>query len=132
VATVSHALYGRLSGYAGLTSLVATRIYPGAVPQEQDLPFVAFVRTDEDSEQAFVEDADIDETLFEITSFGATYDSCEAVHEQVRAATRRFRGTFATVEVTDAIHRGGEGPISMDDPKMYEATQLVAVRYRRP
>jgi hypothetical protein len=131
MATVSGALYSRLSSFTGLTALT-TGIYPGRVPQDVELPFVAYVRTDEDGEQAMAVDTDVDETLFEITTFGETYDQCEAVHEQVRAATRRYRGTSGTVEVVDMIHRGGEGPVSMDDPVMYEATQLVAVRYRRP
>lgn len=132
MATASGALYSRLSGYANLTALVSDRIYPGRIPQEKGPPSVAYLRTDEDSEQAMAVDTDIDETLFEITSFGETYDACEAVHEQVRAATRRFRGTVGTVEVVDMIHRGGEGPVAMEDPDWYEATQLVAVRYRRP
>lgn len=38
-------LYGALSGWAGLTGLVATRIYPDEVPLGVALPAVAYVRT---------------------------------------------------------------------------------------
>ena len=132
MATPSAGLYARLSGFAGLTALVSTRIYPGVVPQEQVEPAVAFVRIDEPEEvEAMGENADILETRFEVTSLGPTYDSCEAVHEQVRAACRRFRGTVGGLEITDTLLREGEGPLALDDPPTYEATQDVLVRYRR-
>jgi len=37
-------LYAALSGAAGVTALVSTRIYPDAVPQEQALPSMAYAR----------------------------------------------------------------------------------------
>lgn len=129
--TASAALHARLSTVAGLMALVADRIYPGLVPENQTLPLVAFVRIDEDEEQAMGGDTDIQETAFEVTSFGADYDSTEAVHEAVRNALRRFTGTSGGVEVADILLRGGQGPLGFDDPVRYEATQTIALRYRR-
>lgn len=37
-------LYGYLSGHAALTSLVSTRIYPDAMPEETAMPAVVFAR----------------------------------------------------------------------------------------
>lgn len=132
VPTVSQALNGRLNAVPGVTDLVAERIYPGTVPQEVAGPTIGFMRTDEDTddEPAFEADSDIRETLFELVSIGRDYDECEQVHEQVRRALRRFRGTVNGVEVTDMLLRGGEGPLAVDEPASYEATQRVAVRYR--
>lgn len=132
MATASGALYARLSGFAGLAALVGTRIHPGLVPQTETMPYVAFVRIDEDGEEAMGQDITEDETLFEVASMGATYDSAEAVHEQVRAALRRFRGPFGGVTVNDCMLRGGEGPVFLDDPSQFEAVQRVALRYTRP
>ena len=132
MATASNAVYARLSGFAGLAALVGTRIYPGRVPQDAVLPFVSYVRIDEDGEEAMGDDADHDETLFEVASIGASYDSAESVHEQVRGALRRFRGSYGAVTVHDCLFRGGEGPVFLDDPAQFEATQRVALRYTRP
>lgn len=38
-------LYATLSAAAGVTALVATRIYPDIVPQDADLPAIAYQRT---------------------------------------------------------------------------------------
>lgn len=131
MATASAALYARLNGDAALSALVGTRTYPGLVPQDQVLPMVAFVRVDESEDELMGGDADIEQTGYEVTSFGSDYDSCEAVHEAVRNALRRFRGTSGGVEVVDCLLREGQGPLAFDDPTRYEATQSIALRYRR-
>lgn len=134
MATVSGALNGRLLACVPLTTLIAARLYPGVVPQEETTPYVAFVRMDEDESdvEGMGADGDIAETGFEIMSVAGDYDTCEAVHEAVRDGLRRFRGTVNGVEVTDILLRGGEGPLFMDAPPLFEATQRVTVRYRRP
>lgn len=43
--THEESLYAALTGSAGVTALVASRIYPDAVPQDINLPAVAFTRT---------------------------------------------------------------------------------------
>ncbi len=43
--TPEESLYAALTGSAGVTALVASRIYPDAVPQDINLPAVAFTRT---------------------------------------------------------------------------------------
>lgn len=132
MATASTAIYDRLSTFAGLVALIGTRVFPGAVPQEEDWPAVAYVRIDEDQEEAFGVDPTNRETGFEVTSTGRDYDEAEAVHIQVRKALQRARGTFGGVEVHDILLRGGEGPMELDDPKCYEATQRIVVRYTEP
>lgn len=39
-------LYSVLSGAAGVTALVGTRIYPDVVPVQKDLPAIAFMRSE--------------------------------------------------------------------------------------
>lgn len=46
--TPEESLYAALTGSAGVTALVASRVYPDTVPQDIDLPAVAFTRTSTD------------------------------------------------------------------------------------
>lgn len=130
--TVSDALRARLADFPSLASLVSDRVFPAFVDEDEPAPYVMYLRIDSDEVEAMGENVDIQETTFEILSVGATYEQAEQIHEEVRAACRRFSGTAGGVEVTDMLLRGGEGPVLVEDPSLYEATQRVAVRYRRP
>lgn len=131
MAVVSDGLYGRLAAATALTTLIGSRIFPAFVPQGTATPYVVFLRTDEIEDEAMTANSDVLQTEFDVLSIGATYAEAEGVHEAVRNACRRFQGTVGGVEIADMLLRGGDGPIYNDDPPLYEATQRVAVRYRR-
>ena len=46
MAELEQALFTRLDGFAGLTSLVVSRIYPLILPQNPTLPAVTYQRID--------------------------------------------------------------------------------------
>lgn len=88
-------LYAALSGAAGLTALVAARIYPDGIPQDQALPAVVFSR--ESTEPIY----SLDNTLLAeraVLKVGAWADGraqAEAVADQVRQALAVAGVTFS-------------------------------------
>lgn len=81
-------LYAALSGYAALTSLVGTRIYPDVLPEECAYPAVVFARQATDPVPsisgidfgAFVD--------FQVGAWAPTRAAADAAGAQVEAALR--------------------------------------------
>lgn len=131
MSTPSAALNQQLRSRAAITGLVADRIYPGRVPQESKTPYIAFLRIDENEEEAFGGNADLRETAFEIIVVAKGYEDCELLYEEVRDACRRFDATTDGIVVDDTLLRRGQGPESVTEPALFQATQEIAMRYRR-
>ena len=127
----SQALRGRLAAVAAVTDLVGTRIYPAVAPEGAATPYLVLVRFDEIEEEAMTANADILSTWFHVFAVADTHDDCEALHEEVRNACRRYRGTVNSVEVTDMRLDHGEGPEYIEELQGYQAMQDIQVRYRR-
>ena len=85
--SVESTLYSTLSGAAGVTALVSTRIYPDVVPQEATLPCVAFARLDTAYENTIHSAAPILETAtMEISCMATTRVGADALCDAVLAA----------------------------------------------
>lgn len=125
---VSHAIRDMLRDFDGLTDLVSTRIYPGNAPQERSLPVVAYTRIASNREPAFVSDDSIVASFWRVTCVGSTYDETEAVHDQVRKALQRQRGTFGGVTVHDTLIETEVGPDPAEDPRRFESFVDVQLR----
>jgi hypothetical protein len=83
---VSESVYARLSGFAGLTALVGTRIYPVALDQDATMPAVVFRRLPAGCENVFGGSSGLGRPIFSISAWGSTLASAEAVRAQVRLA----------------------------------------------
>ena len=81
-------LYAALSGWAGLTSLVSTRIYPDEVPLSVALPAVAWLRESTEFNPTIHGTITPGSTkaLMDIACVAETRPSAEAVADQVVAA----------------------------------------------
>lgn len=79
-------LYAALSGRAGLTALVATRIYPDAIPENTDLPAVVYVRAGTNPTYTLGGQLACEEARMAVTVWAATRTEAEAVADQVRLA----------------------------------------------
>lgn len=88
--TIEADLYTRLSGFAGLTALVSTRIYPLVIPQDGALPAVAYQRISAIRTSSMGEDDGIVRARFQVTVWDTTFDSIRAVAEQIRQALQRY------------------------------------------
>ncbi len=98
---IEDALFSRLSGFAGLTSLVGTRIYPVQLPQDVTLPAVVYTRISSEREVAMGKDPGIARPRFDVSAWATTFDSSRAIAEQIRLALERFRGTEAGIVIQD-------------------------------
>lgn len=91
--TVEESLYAYLSGYAGLTALVGTRIYPRLLPDEPTYPAVTYhrisgrnIRTLAPPTVAAVE------ARFQFSCWGLAYADARNVASQIEDALQDFTG----------------------------------------
>lgn len=93
-------LQAHLAGHAGLSALIAARLYPeGDEPENPVKPYVTYVRTEGEKGQVFgagnaVAATDAD---YEYWIVSATKASGRAVRAQLRAALLMFTGTAPRV-----------------------------------
>lgn len=97
--SIEGALYDRLSGYAGLSALVSTRIYNFELPQNPTYPAVAFAKIDSSPIQAMGSNAGLIQSRWIVISFAATRAALLSVDSQVIAALDRYSGTHDTTEL---------------------------------
>lgn len=126
--SVEETLYTRLSGYAGLTALVSTRIYPNQKAQDVALPAVSYRRVSSNRYSAMGIDAEVVKARFQVDVWASTYDSASAVRDQVRGALQRWRnsGTGSTVQDTFII---SETDLFEDDTKQHHIAIDVEINY---
>lgn len=126
---IEKALYTRLSGYAGLSALVSTRIYPFIAQQKSARPYLTYQRVSTVRPSAMAVDIGIAQARFQIDAWGDTYDSVKSVSEQVRAALQRFSGTVSAVDILD-IYIDNEQDLFEDDAKIYRVSQDYTIFHR--
>ena len=78
-------LYAVLAGYAPLTALVSTRIYPDAIPEDQALPAVVFSTESATPEWCLNNSVAATPYRFRIAGWGTTRTSAKAVGDAVVA-----------------------------------------------
>ena len=79
-------LYGVLAGYAPLTALVSTRIYPDAIPEDQALPAVVYSTESAAPEWCLNNSIAATPYRFRIAAWGTTRTAAKAVGDAIVAA----------------------------------------------
>lgn len=90
--TLEEALVSHLEVDAGVSALVGTRIYPLVVPQDADLPAIAYQRISGPREYALDGHTGAARARVQVTSVAESYSGAKALSVAVRAAMRSFRG----------------------------------------
>lgn len=114
-----------LGNAAGVTALVATRVYPGPIPQGTTLPAISYEHISTVPLQTLDASAGFNlvRTRIEVTAVAKNYSDQKALIEEIRKALEYQRGIIAGVEVI-AILRESAGPdLRDDDMQLY--TQAV-------
>jgi len=101
VAEIEQALYTRLTGFAGLSALVASRVYPMRLPQSPTYPAVTYQRVAGERTPAMGADTGVMAAVVQLDAWGATYPSAKAVAKQVRLALERHRNGSSDPEILD-------------------------------
>ena len=129
-AVLEAALYTRLSGYAGLTALVGTRIYPNIAPQSVQSPFVTYSRISTTRESAMGADTGLVHVRVQVDCWAAAgpnddgYADVKAVAAQVRAALQRYDATVGSVVIQDIMLDSEQDLFDAADPVRYHRTSL--------
>ena len=134
MADIDSALYHRLTTYAGLASLVSTRVSPVTLPQDVSLPAVVFQNISlVPAVQEFDGPAALPKARYQITSFGGTLASAKAVAAQVRAALDGERGEWGTGAYKTVIYASlwkDESDVQEPDLPMYLVQQDYLIMFR--
>ena len=98
--TLEEGLYSRLTGYAGLSALIGTRLYPEVLPEGVTLPAVTYqIVSLADTADAAGGDNLMDTNRVQLTSYAATKAAAANVDRQIRAAINGYRGSMGTVVI---------------------------------
>ena len=126
--TLDEAIYSRLSGYAGLSALVSDRIYPGEIPQGDDLPAVTMQLISTYQPKASGTNPTLSRPRWRMRSWGETMASAKGVAVQVKAALGDYTGTMGgaggvVVQRVFFDNQGYEEPLY--NPETKEITEGV-------
>ena len=84
--TIEDALYAELAAYAGLATLVSTRIYPMRLPEGATLPGVVYYRMSGGRETEFSGATGLAHPVFRVQVWADDYKEAHTVATQVRKA----------------------------------------------
>lgn len=95
------ALYSILTGAAGVTALVGSRIYLVRAPQSTTQPYVWFEDRNVGYVRSLAGDENYRRALVDVNCVGASSSSAIAVSAAVVSALNGARGTYASIEVVN-------------------------------
>lgn len=92
---LEEALFSYLTGYAGLSALIGTRLYPVQFPQGVTLPAMTYQQVS--SPEVYSHDgySGLRSPRFQFTCRGSTYLEAKQVAAQLKAALRGYAGLMA-------------------------------------
>lgn len=127
--TINNAIYSRLSGFAGLSAMVASRIYPVNAPQDALMPYVVYQRVSSVKIGLLASDTDIAEPRYQIDVYAGSYSSCRDTADQVVLAMQRWQGTEAGTVVMDTTIENDSDTYD-NDLLTYNSTIDVIISHR--
>lgn len=97
--TIEAGLYAHLLTDSGVTALVGTRIYPLLVPQDADLPAIAYQRISGPRDHTHDGSSGLAFARMQLTFVASSYDDAKSLGEAVRAAIDGHKGSMGDVTV---------------------------------
>ena len=102
---ISKAIYKRLSTYTNLISLVGTRIAPMQAKTNWSLPYITYFVVSDVPVHTMLQDPDIRRPRVQVSCWGESYSSAEAVAVQVLNALKDYQGSITVGTDTYTIQR---------------------------
>lgn len=127
--TIRNAIYSRLNGFAGLTSLVSDRVYSKQVSQDSVRPLVFFEMTGTQRISAINGDSGTVIRTIRVISEALTLDAALDVSEQVRAALQRWSGVEDGITIMDTFIND-ESDSFDDDLNVSYIEQFFTIQHR--
>jgi hypothetical protein len=130
VDTIEEALYSRLTGFSGLSSLISTRVYPCLLPQGTEKPACYYEIDETRRESTDAADDTYRITDLTVTVVADSYRSAKAVTDQVELALARWtQSTPVEVIETLVTHKG---IMAVQDTNEFIAVTEVNIQYFIP
>lgn len=126
--SIETVLYDRGVAHAGLSALIGTRLYPGAMPQKCTYPAVSYWRVAASRVPAMGADTGLVRARFQFDIWAEKYADARAVAAQVRAAYQRWRTTTG-VTIQD-IYFVGEVDLYEDETRIHHAALDFEIIYQ--
>lgn len=124
------AISARLSGFAGLTALVGTRIYPDILPSPSAWPAVTYTQISAQTEKGSTTDPAIARALIQVDCYDKTRMGVLLVSAQVRSALNRWRQTTsAGVTIDDCLFVGDTDSFE-SEPMVYRVSSDYRLHFR--
>lgn len=127
--TLEASLHGFLADDAGVSTMVAARIYPGIIPQGGAQPCIVYAKTSRDRQQLFCGTADLMTTQVSIDSYATTYTESVLLANAVTDALLDFRGMMGDTDVP-RVFLTNELDLSDIEPGLYRQSQTWVVWHR--
>jgi len=128
------ALYSILSGAAGVTELVSTRIYLARAPQGAALPYVWFEDRSTTYIRALSGDQAYRRSLVDVNCIAASATEAIAVADAVTSAINDARGTYASTPIVNVAVLGDDTntlpPTSGEEFGAFERSLDVEITWR--
>lgn len=108
-AVLEEALVSYLSGFAGLTALISTRVYGMRIPQDATLPCLTVQRISTPRElthDSSGASGDLAHPRFQFDAWGETQAAVKPITDQVRAALNGKQGSIGTAPNNLTIQAG--------------------------
>lgn len=134
---IEPALYSLVTGDAGVSALIATRMYPALMPQNVTLPAVSYSVVVAPGDHHGTAASGYVSAIYRIDCWATTFAAARELAQAVREAIDGYRGTVTPagsplVEVTiGAILLESERDLYEDESRVYRRSQTYRVNYRR-
>ena len=129
MSSIDTALYTRLTGFAGLRALIATRVYPPPTPQNGPYPLVTLTLISAVRIYAMGDQTPLVDSRWQIDVWASSSETARAVAEQVRLALSHYHGTSDTV-VIDLVLMENEQKFYDSEAELHRVIQDYIVSYR--
>ena len=124
------AINARLNGFAGLSSLVSTRIYPDVMPDLPVYPAVTYHQISSSSAKGALSDPPLVRSVFQVTAWAKSRIDARQVADQIRKSLDRYRQvTIASVKVDDCFYED-DSDLYDPDTKIYFVPVTFRFHYR--
>lgn len=128
---IDNALYQRLSGYANLTAMIASRVYPVILPEKATLPALVYSKVSGNGESAFGADSTLRRARYTLLAHSAvSAKEAKAVALQAELATKRYRGTLDSTVIQDIFVENDGTDFYDSQAKIYYCAVDILIHYQ--
>jgi hypothetical protein len=129
MAELEEVLFTHLTGFAGLSALVAARVYPLLLPQVPTYPALTYQRIDSPHEGVMGGATDIARTRVQVDSWAETYAEAKAVATQVRLALDNWESEAVSPAIINAAF-DTDGDIYEEEVGIYRVRADYLILHR--